>query len=224
MSYSSNGTLPPALFLENDDPKEITRWCKKLGPLLKIPKNRIEVDLEKPKQTKKEQVEDSHRKAGMGWSLNGVTEWTFDNDFKIALKKSEDGLLVFHDPEGNQLHKLTKEDRISEVVGSPGRKVFVFLLPNRDGAGGSLLRVSAPEKQAVFERVFTYSETPLFGKNRWWIRELGAIDDTGQTLLANLGRMPAKGGRVIYEWQTWSIPKERQLGQGLQISNGARKD
>jgi len=46
-SKSPEQNSRPLCHIEADDPEKIKRWCKLLGTLLKIPENRVEIDLTK---------------------------------------------------------------------------------------------------------------------------------------------------------------------------------
>lgn len=233
VSYSNSERRPASISIEGDDPERIRKWSGILGTLLALPEERIEIDLDHSSQ---QQVDSSDgasngtpRKAGdqegqlapdTVLSLNGESEWSLDQGPTISLRESKTDGFSFHDPAGNELFRLAKHEKVREVVKSPQRKIILFKISHEDGFGGCLLRLSLRGRQPKFERVLAYPATPLFDGKHWWVSDLGAVSDDGDVVLARLAWMPQSSGRVSYEWQTWSIARQKQLGSGLQIGNG----
>lgn len=50
VSRPDDPSFASSFSLESDDPKQIERWCQLLAALLKVPKDRIEIDLTKAEQ------------------------------------------------------------------------------------------------------------------------------------------------------------------------------
>lgn len=56
---SFGGGEKPMMHVEADDPEKIRKWCKLLGELLKIPEDKIGIDLTPPKkEAEEEEAED----------------------------------------------------------------------------------------------------------------------------------------------------------------------
>lgn len=222
VSYSNDKKQPSSFSIEHDDPETIRRWCRLLGPLLKLPEDQIDLDLE---ETEKPDVGgDAVAKARLSldtrWRLNGASEWTLEEGPTVSLMESETQRFSFYDAEGTVLFRLEDRERVREVAVSPQRAVLLFKIDHEDGFGGCLLRVSMRGKEPAFERVLAHPATPLFQGKRWWISDLGAVSDDGDVVLAKIGWMPQTTGRVAYEWQTWSISRKERLGSGLQVGHG----
>jgi len=233
VSYSNSQRRPASFSIESDDPERIRHWCALLGPLLALPESRIEVDLAKASQPDGDHPaaapdanggdggnQEARLTPDTAWRLNGESEWSLDQGPTISLRESKTEGFSFHDPAGKELFRLGKHELVREVVKSPQRKTLLFKIASDDGFGGCLLRVSLRDSVPKFERVLAHPATPLFEGKRWWVSDLGAVSDDGDVILAKIGWMPQKTGRVSYEWQTWSIARQKQLGSGLQIGNG----
>jgi hypothetical protein len=233
VSYSNSKKRPASLFIESDDPEKIRRWCSLLGTLLALPEDDVIVDLAEDDETDDDHPdaapdandgnagsEEAQLSPDTSWRLNGESEWSLDQGPTISLRESNTMGFSFHDPAGKELLRLGKHELVREVVKSPQRKALLFKIDNDDGFGGCLLRVSLRDRVPEFERVLAHPATPLFEGKRWWVSDLGAVSDDGDVVLAKIGWMPQNTGRVSYEWQTWSIARQKQLGSGLQIGNG----
>lgn len=234
VGYSNSRKWPSSVSIEHDDPEKITRWCGLLGSLLGLPADRIDIDLAKADPQNDEQPDaapqpnrengkdrEDHLTPDTRWRLNGESEWKLKQGPTISLRESKTAGFSFHDPAGNELFRLEKHELIRGVVGSPRHTVLLFQISNEDGFGGCVLRVSLRDRVPGFERVFAHPATPLFEGKRWWISDLGAVSNDGDVVLAKIGWMPQNTGRVSYEWQTWSIGKQKKLGSGLRIGNAA---
>ena len=217
MSFGYDEDQPFSLFISSDNKEDIKRWSRLLSKFLKIPRKRVMIDLAPPKEEPHQEKDQTETTPEWAWNLDGETEWSFGNGRDLKLRRSDEGRMIFQNPKGEPRFQLEPGERLSDLVKSPGGKVLFFQISNRDGIGGCFLRVTGEGKKIRFERLWPYPKTPLFGKNRWWISELGAIDDAGETLLAKMGWMPQGIGRVSYEWQTWSISRKERLGRGLRI-------
>jgi hypothetical protein len=204
-----------------------------LGELLEIPEDRIDVDLAKRSGRGGEPSAESQEPEGGGdgqagdvleygaiWYLDGESEWKLKGGPAITLRESKEEGISFHASDGEELFRLEKHELVREMVRSPRGRVLLFEVSNDDGFGGCVLRVSAEEQEAKFERILVYPKTPLFGGKRWWISDLGAVSDDGDVVLARFGWQPQKSGKTSYEWQTWSVRDAKRLGKGLQIANG----
>ncbi len=233
VSYSNSERRPASISIESDDPEKIRKWCALLGTLLALPESRIDIDLENADQQEADPSDvasdGTGGKAGNPNGqlspdtisrLNGESEWILDQGPTISLRESKANGFSFHDPAGNELFRLAKHEQVRAVVKSPLRKAILFRIDHEDGFGGCLLRLSLRDRVTRFERVLAYPATPLFEGKRWWVSDLGAVSDDGDVILARLGWMHQTTGRVSYEWQTWSIGGQKQLGSGLQIGNG----
>ena len=221
-SYSDSKKWPSTMSIESDDPEKIRSWSRQLGSLLKLPEDQIDIDLAK---TEEEEEDDDPAAVGEGeeggdGNLGGASEWKLKQGLVISLRESEKKEFSFHDPAGKELFRLEKHERVRGVAAGPQGGALLFLINHEDGFGGCLLRVAMRGEVPRFERVLAHPATPLFEGKRWWISDLGAVSDDGDVVLAKIGWMPRQTGRVSYEWQTWSIGREKRLGSGLQIGNG----
>lgn len=157
--------------------------------------------------------------------LQGKAEWRFENDRVLSLKMDGDAT-VFQLNGVEEVFRLEAPEYVDEAVVSDDRQTLLFKVMKTRGFGSdfaTLIRVRAAGPKLSLDRILE-SGTKLFGDNRWWMADLGAVSNGGGKVLARFGVDSPDTTRMRYRWYTVELPSGKILSEGLTIANSKAPD
>ena len=157
--------------------------------------------------------------------LQGKAEWRFKNDRVLRLKM--DGRSTVFQLNGVvEVFRLAAPEYVNEATLSDDRQTLLLKVMKTQGFGSdfaTLIRVRAVGPELNVNRILE-SGIKVFGDNRWWMADLGAVSNDGGMVLARFGVDSPETTRIGYLWYTLELPSGKILSEGLTIANSKASD
>ena len=225
MSLSADENSTSSYHLESDDPEQIKRWCPLLATLLKIPQDRIEIDLTKEEDDESDPSgavpKPEQKRADQPKHLEGEAKWELGSSGSLSLKMEGESTVFLLNGE-REVFRLKAPEYIEEALPSDDGNSLALVVMEESGGGSNfaaLLKVHAVAGKLEVERVLD-SKMRLFEGRRWWVSDLGAMSNDGTRVLARFGVESRGARRMSYRWYTLELPSGKILGEGMTIDNG----
>jgi hypothetical protein len=193
-----------------------------LGTLLKIPEDRIEIDLSipeddaDPSETAPKPQPDDRPK-----DLEGDAEWKFGSIGTLSVRVKGDSTVFLLDGD-QEVFRLESPEYVKAARLSDDGKTLAFVAMKHTGGGSdfaALVRVQTIAGKLKADRILD-SRMRLFGDRRWWLSDLGAISNDGTRILAEFGVDAPDGRRMSYRWHTVELSSGKIQGEGMTLENG----
>ncbi len=153
--------------------------------------------------------------------LAGPAKWELGTAVTLSLKMDGDST-VFLQNSDHEVYRLNAPEYIAEALLSEDGKSLIFRVMKTRGFGAdfaTLLRVQAVASEMKCSRVLEDKQT-LFEGRRWWLSELGAVSNDGETLLGKFGVSGLSNtSRISYIWYTLEVSTGKILSEGLSMAN-----
>lgn len=153
--------------------------------------------------------------------LDGPALWELRGAGSIILKMDGEST-VFLQNGDQEVFRLSAPEYVKQAVLSEGGSSLMLLVMKSGGYGSdfaTLLQVQTVADKLKFSRVLE-DGAKIFGEQRWWVSELGAVSNDSTKMLAKFGVISSNGShRVGYRWYTVEVLTGKILSEGLTMAN-----